>query len=133
MANITKLTVDNTTYDIKDTKARNGNIYSETETEIGTWLNHTLYRKVINFGALPNNTEKQVSTGLTGCLIVNMYGFANYTSNNATQTPIPYIDCADITKGMTLIARDYGTKIGVKTAMNYTAFSAYIVLEYYKL
>ena len=133
MADVSKIKLDNNTYDIKDVKARTSNIYSETETEIGTWLGHTLYRKVINFGALPNNTEKQVATGLTGCLIVNVYGISNYTSNNATQTPIPYVDCSDLTKSMLLIVRDYGTKVGIKTAMNYSAFSAYIVVEYYKL
>lgn len=47
MANISKLTVDNTTYDIKDEIARNSIIYSQTETIIGEINGETLYRKVI--------------------------------------------------------------------------------------
>lgn len=110
-----------------------GDTYSRTETLIGTWVDgKPLYRKTIDFGALPNNTEKQVSTGLTGCQIVKMYGTATYTSNNATQVPIPYVDCSNLANSMTLIARDYGTKIGIKTAINYSAFSAEVVLEYTK-
>ena len=110
-----------------------GDTYSRTETLIGTWVDgKPLYRKTIDFGALPNNTEKQVSTGLTGCQIVKMYGCATYASNNATQAPIPYVDCANLANSITLIARDYGTKIGIKTAINYSAFNGEVVLEYTK-
>ena len=40
-----------------------GEVYSTAETVIGTWKGQTLYRKIIEFGTLPNNNMKDVSTG----------------------------------------------------------------------
>lgn len=40
-----------------------GEKYNTTETVIGTWKGQTLYRKVIEFGTLPDNNMKDVSTG----------------------------------------------------------------------
>lgn len=54
----------------------NKNEYSTTEIRIGTWLNKPLYRKVINFGALPNSSTKTVTTGLSNVVYVRYYGYA---------------------------------------------------------
>ena len=62
MADFTKITVDNTTYNVKDSTARSDisalNTYSTNETAIGKWHdNKTIYRKV--FTATGNNSNAQ--------------------------------------------------------------------------
>ena len=70
--------------------ARQGT-YSTTETKIGTWLGHDLYRKVIDCGALPNNAEKYTSSGISGSITLkSISGIARQTSTNSA-LPLPYV------------------------------------------
>lgn len=109
------------------------NNYATEEIVVGQWITgKPIYRKVIDFGALPNATTKQVDTNITNGVIVKAYGVANYTSNNATQIPLPYVDPSTLGNSIMLIVREYGTKAEIKTTINYTAFNAYVILEYIK-
>ena len=49
MSNISKIKIENNTYDIKDEIARNSIIYSQTETVIGEINGETLYRKIVDY------------------------------------------------------------------------------------
>lgn len=65
--------------------------YSTTETKVGTWLGHDLYRKVIDCGALPNNAEKYTSSGISGSITLkSINGIARQTSTNSA-LPLPYV------------------------------------------
>lgn len=64
--------------------------YSLAEQDTGfKWINgKTIYRKTINFGALPNQSSKAVSTGVTGIeRVINMTGYA---MSNAQTQPLPF-------------------------------------------
>ena len=64
-----------------------GDVYSTTETLIGSWMGAPLYRKCYNIAALPNNTELRISHGLTNVSIKRVYGiFGNGTFSSS----IPY-------------------------------------------
>ena len=56
MAKTIKLT-NNTYWDAESVDNR----YSEEEKRIGIWFGKPLYRKTINFGALPNASQKSVA------------------------------------------------------------------------
>ena len=91
------------------------------------------YNKTINFGALPNNTTKSVSHGIsvnTGYTFTRIYGTATNTTA-LTAIPLPYVDPGTLANGI-LLSVD-GTNVNVKTAANYSAYNVtYIVLEYIK-
>lgn len=61
MADVSKIKLDNTTYDVKDSIARNNMIYSNNEIAVGTWIdNKTIYRKVLTHPAtsyIASNTQ----------------------------------------------------------------------------
>lgn len=62
MANFSKLTVDNTTYDVKDNIARstieNNSIYDYTEKECGKWVdNKKIYKQTFKYNNVPINQE----------------------------------------------------------------------------
>ena len=52
--------------------------YSTTEQVIGTWIDgKPIYRKVINFGSLPNAESKSVAHNIANIdFIVNVWGMA---------------------------------------------------------
>lgn len=59
--------------------------YSTTEQVVGTWIDgKPLYRKTIDFGALPNATTKSVAHGLSNFRVRNFYGVAVNPSTNIT-------------------------------------------------
>ena len=107
-------------------------VYSTTETICGTWIDgKPMYRKVVNFGALPNNTTKSSSLAdLNIDKMISMRGFA-YDSSNGT-LPIPYIT---LTLNMQ-VAMNYsgGTSknLVITTGTNRSGYTAYITIEYTK-
>lgn len=112
------------------------NTYSTTETRIGTWINDKpIYRKVINFGNLPNNNVKRVNhnisnmdrvTRLTGITQVDLGGTYGLTWN-----PLPLIySGSEYIYNTTLSCNK--TEIVCRTAQDRSGFSAYIIIEYTK-
>ena len=99
--------------------------YSTTENRIGTWINgKPLYRKCVNFGALPNNANKNVAHGISNIAsIVSIRGVANSTSY---RLPLPYLGSSSI-----FVDMDNST-ITIATGSDRSAYSAVLILEYTK-
>lgn len=105
--------------------------YSTEEQVIGTWIDgKTLYRKVVNCGALPNATSKRVAHGITDFeKIISLKGVAS-TSYNYVIT-LPNISTADVKNGVSLNADT--THIYIDTMIDRTTYtSSYAILEYTK-
>lgn len=62
--------------------------YSTDEQRIGTWVDgKPIYRKVVDFGALPNNTGKYVAHNISNIEnVIKLYGFG---TTGQTFYPIP--------------------------------------------
>ena len=80
------------TYQIKGDYTEGGGSlpdYSTTEQALGIkWIDgKDIYRKVVDFGALPNLTTKTVSSGLTNVNITRIYGIA---CASVAIIPLPY-------------------------------------------
>jgi hypothetical protein len=102
-----------------------------------------VYRKVINFGALPNTATKNVRHGIgdpiAGCnagfTFTRIYGCASNTAG-LLYIPLPYASSVDIAHNIELhvsgaaAPNDFVTVI---TGADYSAYTTcYIVLEYLK-
>lgn len=87
-----------------------------------------VFRKVIDFGALPNTAAKSVAHNIditSGFSFTRIYGTASDTTN-LLYTPIPNVN-TDIRLHVT------ATNVVVTTAANYSSYdTTYIVLEYLK-
>ena len=112
----------------------NGQIYFPSPTLSSTTAqsptNRQVFRKVVNFGVLPNTAAKSVAHGLTitsGYSFTRIYGTA---TNPSTQfIPLPYAS----TTGDTIELSVDATNVTVTTVSNKSAFTTtYIVLEYIK-
>lgn len=73
-----------------ETAAEEENTYSTDERIVGTWIDGSdIYEKVIEFGALPNATNKRVEHGITGInKIISITGTAS-DENYSTTVTIP--------------------------------------------
>ena len=92
-------------------------------------VHRQVFRKVVNFGALPNNALKSVAHGLT---ITNTFTFTRIyaTASDTTGSnyiPIPYVGTGQIEMFVD------GTNVNIRTTSNRTAFTVtYAILEYIK-
>lgn len=111
------------TADIYDT-------YSTTEHRIGTWIDgKPLYRKVINFGALPNTTNKNVAHGISNLdKTIRLYGIAQ---TPIVITPLPYTD-GGIPQNTIGLCHDKIGNITILTWMDYSTSTAIVIIEYTK-
>ena len=78
-------------------------VYSTDETVIGTWIDgKPIYRKVIDFGALPNANTKSVAHNINDIKIfTKAYGIA-YRDSDKINMPLPYVNKYAITNGINM-------------------------------
>jgi hypothetical protein len=105
--------------------------YSTEEVNTGKkWIDgKPIYRKVVDCGALPNNTSKDVATGIdfTVCNVIKIEGVAKNTSTSNTDTiPMPFSNV--VTIGTTKPGN-----VSISTTGNFSIYTqSYITLEYTK-
>lgn len=103
-------------------------VYSATETVIGTWLGATLYRKVIDFGTLPNATTKNVAHGITSPFIKSIGGHATNVTNFTLTIPALNTD-----ENFSIQFTADQTNVTAVSTEDRTAYiNCHIVLEYTK-
>lgn len=97
-----------------------------------------VYRKVIDFGALPNNATKSVAHGISTTKdfsIVHLYGAATKTNASVFQEsiPIPFVNVPVPAQGVELKIDD--TNINIITKLgNFNLYNrCFIVVEYIKI
>lgn len=97
--------------------------YSDEEIRIGTYFGKPLYRKVINFGSLPNATVKEVPHGISNIdKMVTVRGIAGFF-------PIPRVH----KETMLNIGIEAGPiNVLILTNYNYSSTNAIVILEYTK-
>ena len=101
--------------------------YSTTETVVGTYNGKPLYRKIVDCGALPNNTTKEVTHG-----IANINIFTNITGSawdsNGTTIPLP---TASLTSPVVMYSDK--SKIYITTTTDRsTMINSNVIIEYTK-
>lgn len=102
--------------------------YGTDEVDTGMkWIDgKTIYRKVVPCEALPNATTKNVSSGLTGVNVINMYGFAVY--DGVVTIPLPYLDDVGIYYDIA------NNNVGIIASIDQSMYTvSYVVLEYTKV
>ena len=107
----------------------NPQIYSEEERVVGTWTDgKPLYEKTVNFGSLPNNTTKTVSSGLSNISIQQIFGVAK--SSNGFTVTLPHREISG--SGNIDIVYQADNYIRIKTDYDYSGYTAYVTLQYTK-
>ena len=102
-------------------------MYSTAETIIGEYLGKPLYRKVVNFGALPNAGLKEVNHNISNLnYIVNLRGTA---TNGSSYIFLPRVHTAS---NLCIVLEATKTTILMADSYDFSAFSAQITIEYTK-
>ena len=107
--------------------------YSKTETLTGgTWIDgKPIYRKVVNFGALPNAGSKTVNHNITNLYkVINQRGWA-YSSTANDFIIIPYVNINALANCVSMYVSM--TSITMRADIDRSGYSeCYVVIEYTK-
>lgn len=102
--------------------------YVEEEVIIGTWLGKTHYRKVVNFGYLPNNGSKEVPHGISNLdYVSDMYCVA---TNGTSRIPLSR---AHTNATLNIVFEIDDTNIVIYDMYDFSSFYTYVVIEYTKV
>lgn len=110
-------------------------VYSTSETVIGKWINgKPLYRKVIDCGAAPNNTSKQVNTGIsyTNSTFVGLIGMAVGSSYTFPINGVRPRDGISSSIGAYITNTSGVAYLTIDTTVDRSAWNVYITLTYTK-
>lgn len=122
---------DGTTYEWQEVQVQEEpeDVYSTDERVVGTWIDgKPIYRKVVEFGALPNATSKDVAHGISNLdYIVSINTTAKYNTNYIS---IPYVDEKTLATSISISIRN--TKIRILSGADQSMYTATVVIEYTK-
>lgn len=106
--------------------------YSTNEVNTGIkWVDgSTLYRKVINFGALPNASEKSVAHGVSGIRIHSLTGIARNPNSGITFI-LPTLSTS-FGACITMYADSTNIHINTQSTDRSSYTECYVILEYTK-
>ena len=104
--------------------------YSTEEQVVGTWIDgKPIYQKTVNFGALPNATEKKVAHGISNLdEVINFVGVT--TNSDGITLSLPFAHETTIAKNIRFAINTNEVIIG--TGINRTGNNAYVTIQYTK-
>lgn len=109
-----------------------GHTYSTTEKVVGTWLdNSPVYEKVVEVGALANNSAKSVNHGIENLsFVVSMEGVATRPGDALNNIPLVFV-YDQLTGNISLSVN--ATQVNVRSFTDMTAYTqCYVILRYVK-
>jgi hypothetical protein len=109
----------------QQTYSENLNFLEEFETN-KLWFDRKVFKKLVNIGALPNNTTKSVAHNITFQEILSITGIGK-GSTTWINLPTPHTTAASSVR-VTVDA----TNINIITTSNYSGTTGWILLEYTK-
>ena len=97
-----------------------------------TFVGRPVYEKIVDIGALPNATQKTVSTGISNAYYFWIDPTYSMVFNAAASYPMPYNDPQVASNGITARIVGSGTSVIVHTAADWSTYSAYVAVKYTK-
>ena len=104
---------------------------SEVDTKVKWVDNKTIYRKTINFGALPNATTKNVAHGVSGLSqLVKIDAIMNRPGTNGGFYPLPFVSKSVANDQVEISVN--GTNVSIATNIDWSSCTAYVTIWYTK-
>lgn len=108
----------------------NSTIYSTDEIIVGSWMDKPIYRKVIEFGALPNSSMKGVEPEIENLeQVVKLSGIAYLTNGSPAYIPLPR---ANVDNFLNIGLEYYEGQVLIVTRYDFSNYEAKIIIEYTK-
>lgn len=91
-----------------------------------------MYEKLVDIGALPNATQKMVSTEISNAYYFWIDPTYSMVFNAGASYPLPYNDPSDLSNGITARLTGSGASVIVSTRSNWSTYSAFVAIKYTK-
>lgn len=97
-----------------------------------TFVGRPVYEKLVDIGALPNATQKMVSTEISNAYYFWIDPTYSMVFNAGASYPLPYNDPSDLSNGITARLTGSGASVIVSTRSNWSTYSAFVAIKYTK-
>lgn len=129
--NLSSTYTTNLTQQINDSFKEN-NVYSTTETVIGTWTNNKpLYRKIIEINGLPNNTSGTYATNIVNGS-TKMFSAYGTLSSGDNVLSFPYVSPYSSSGNVAINVSNNASQINITTFTDRTSAEMTVIIEYTK-
>lgn len=131
METVNQIEYNGALYNIQDAEAQKNLVYSQNEIDTGKiWIDgKKIYRKVVDCGTLPNNTQKQIPHNIKNYdIFLNVTGIA-IIEDKKTYFNLPYTSVDD--EGIRLAVIGENITITTWRKRDYI-LQTFVVLEYTK-
>lgn len=91
-----------------------------------------VYAKIIDIGAMPNNTTKTISTGIKGAGYFWIDPSNSMVRNSGASYPIPYVDPNQALSGIAVRIYNGGETLAVWTKTSWSGYSGFVTVKYTK-
>lgn len=106
---------------------------SAKETLTGEFLNaNPIYTKMIEVGALPNNTVKTVPTGLSNLDYYWVDVSNSFCFSSGSFYPIPHVEPKTIANSIGVRLTGYGANLVVSTGADWSSYAGIVTVKYTK-
>ena len=119
----TDFTADNVEDAIKEAASMGGIELSTTPKKIGKWGTLDLYGVIIDFGALPDTTTKDVTANLSGKTIRHLSGVAKNPTSGVV-LPLPAVSTSNTASAVALVYITETDKVRIETGTDRSSFTA---------
>ena len=107
---------------IEEAASMGGIELSTTPVKIGKWGTQDLYGVLIDFGALPNATTKDVTANLSGKTIRHLSGVAKNPTSGVV-LPLPSVSTSNIASAVALAYTTENDKIRIEAGVDRSGFT----------
>lgn len=91
-----------------------------------------VFAKIVDIGAMPNNTTKTVSTGIDGAAYFWVDPGNSMIRSGGASYPLPYVDPSQPTSCVGARLYDGGKTLSVWTKTSWSGYSAFVTVKYTK-
>lgn len=133
IGNLSNLTTEDKTSIVNSiNELKNAEIYSTEEVKTSKiWINSKpIYRKTLNCGALPNNSDKVINVNVSNIEnVVQIYGIG--ISGSGTCFPLPYV-YNNLNAQIELVYLASSQQIRITAGQDRSGINGYVTIEYTK-
>ena len=97
-----------------------------------TFAGKPVYMRLVDIGALPNNTSKTVDTGITTADYFWIDPTYSIIFSAGAAYPLPYVDPTNIANSITARLIASGQQVVVTTRSNWSTYAGFVTVRYTK-
>lgn len=97
-----------------------------------TLASRPVYQRLVDIGALPNNTSKTINTGITDAYYFWIDPTYSLVTSSGASYPLPYVDPENVANSIAARLIAHGQQVVITTNANWSTYTGFVAVKYTK-